>query len=275
MLGNVHAELTKALRRPAVWLLFGIACLLDITFSYLIPYAGLSGATAGPPGADRGLPSMLPASFIGNAIGGMPIFVGSLALIFGVLIVGTEYASLTWKTVFAQGPSRTTVFAAKLAAIIAGAFILTAGLFAVSGGGSAVVAALKDQPMHWPAWTDVITGFGAGWLIVTMWAALGAFAAIALRGLALPIGLGLVWMLVVQNLLAGIAAPLIEWIAEMQKWLPGPNAGSLVAALGANPDTPGVGGLVGSGRATLVVAGYLVAFAVAGGWLLARRDLRE
>src|SRR5262245_37149227 len=101
MLDNVRAELTKALRRPAIWLLFAIACVLAITFSYLIPYAGLSGTVDGPPGSSRGLASMLPAAFVGNSIGGMPIFVGSLALIFGVLVAGTEYAAATWKTVLA------------------------------------------------------------------------------------------------------------------------------------------------------------------------------
>jgi ABC-type transport system involved in multi-copper enzyme maturation permease subunit len=274
MLTNVRAELIKTFRRPAVWLLFGIACLLDITFTYLIPYAGLSGNVDGPT-SNRGLASMLPPSFIGNSLGGMPIFVGALALIFGVLVIGTEYASTTWKTVLAQGPSRAAVYGAKLGASAIGALILTASLFAVSAASSAVVATLKDQPMHWPGFSDLATGFAAGWLIATMWTTLGVALAVALRGLALPIGLGLVWMLVVQNLLAGIAAPLIDWIAQMQKWLPGPNAGSLALSLGANPDSPGVGALVSSGRATLMLAAYLVAFAVVGGWLLIRRDIRE
>src|SRR5262252_3167706 len=139
MLTNVRAELIKTFRRPAVWLLIAIACLLAITFTYLIPYAGLSGIADGPT-SNRGLASMLPAKFIGNSLGGMPIFVGSLALIFGVLAVGTEYASATWKTVLAQGPSRTTVYGAKLAAVAMFAFILTAALFACSAASSAVVA---------------------------------------------------------------------------------------------------------------------------------------
>jgi ABC-type transport system involved in multi-copper enzyme maturation permease subunit len=274
MLTNVRAELIKTFRRPAVWLLIAIACLLTITFTYLIPYAGLSGLADGPT-SNRGLASMLPGRFIGNSLGGMPIFNGSLALIFGVLAIGTEYASATWKTVLAQGPSRTTVYGAKLATVAMFAFILTAVLFAGSAASSAVVATLKDQPMHWPGFSDLATGFGAGWLIVTMWTAFGVALAVVLRGLALPIGLGLVWMLVVQNLLAAIAAPLIDWIAQMQRWLPGPNAGSLAFSLGANPASPGVGPLVSSGRATLMIAAYLVAFAVVGAALLVRRDIRE
>ena len=89
MLTNVRAELIKTFRRPAVWLLFGIACLLDITFTYLIPYAGLSGNVDGPT-SNRGLASMLPPSFIGNSLGGMPIFVGALFIRLhgGISLIG-------------------------------------------------------------------------------------------------------------------------------------------------------------------------------------------
>lgn len=127
--------------------------------------------------------------------------------------------------------------------------------------------------MTWPPLSELAAGFGGGWLITTMWAALGAFLAVWLRGIALPIGLGLVWLLAVQNLLSAIAAPLVDWIADAQRGLPGPNAGSLVASLGANAGTPGVSALVGGVQAALVVAAYFVAFAVAGGWLLKRRDI--
>src|SRR5690606_21687566 len=138
---------------------------------------------------------------------------------------------------------------------------------------SAVVAALEDRSLVWPSLADLATGAGAGWLALTMWAVLGVLLGIALRGVALPIGLGLVWMLAVQNLLAAIAAPLLDWAAELQKALPGPNVGSLVAELGANEETPGVDALVGAGQATMVVAAYLLVFAVLGGVLLRRRDV--
>jgi hypothetical protein len=94
-----------------------------------------------------------------------------------------------------------------------------------------------------------------------------------LRGVALPVGLGLVWLLAVQNLLALIAAPLLDWVADAQKGLPGPNAGSLVAALGAGPETPGVEALVGGGQAAVVLSAYLLVFAAAGGAILRRRDI--
>lgn len=273
MWNDIRAEITKQVRRPAHWLLLGVGLLLSLTFGYLVPYAGYAGGTTGPPNSDRDLPSMLPESFVGSAIGGMPVFVGALALIFGVLVSGSEYGWETWKTVLVQGPSRVAVYGAKLVTIALGTGVLVLALFAAAAGASTVVALLEGAALDWPRLDDVLTGFAAGWLITTTWAFLGVLLAIGLRGVALPIGLGLVWLLAVQNLLTSIAAPLLDWVAEAQKGLPGPNAGSLVASLGADASTPGVAELVGSAQATLVLAGYLLVFAVAAGWLLYRRDI--
>jgi ABC-2 type transport system permease protein len=247
--------------------------VLSLTFAYLVPYAGYAGGTQGPPGSDNALSTMLPYEFVGNAIAGMPVFVGALALIFGVLVVGSEYGSDTWKTVLAQGTSRMRLYSAKLVAVAIGVVVLVVALFAADAAASAVVATLEDQTITWPSVADLSVGFAAGWLVTTMWSCLGVLLAVMLRGVALPIGLGLVWLLAVQNLIASIAAPLVDWVATMQKGLPGPNAGSLVASLGAGTDTPGVAALVDAGQATLVIAAYLLAFAAVGGWLLSRRDI--
>jgi ABC-type transport system involved in multi-copper enzyme maturation permease subunit len=277
MWGSVRAELAKLGRRPAVWLLLGVALSLGLTFTYLVPYAGAeageSGAAGGVPNGDRGLAAVLPAELVGNSVAGLPVFLGAIALILGVLAVGGEYGWGTWKTVLTQGPSRLTVYAAKLAALAVATLAGVLAMFAAGALASGVIAAAQRAPADWPPAGEVLVGVAAGWLVAAMWAALGALLAIALRGVALPIGLGLVWLLAVQNLLAAIAAPLLDWVADLQTVLPGPNAGSLAAALGAAADTPGVAALVGGGRAALVVAGYLVVFVALGGALLRRRDV--
>lgn len=273
MTGDIRAETIKQGRRPANWLLLAVAAVLALTFAYLIPYAGLDSAASGPPSSQRGLESMLPGQFIGNAIAGTPIFAGALALVFGVLVVGSEFGFETWKTILVQGSSRITVYAAKLVTVAAGVAVLVLTMAGVAAAASAGIAALEDQPLSWPSVADVLLGLGAGWLVAMMWAALGVLLAVVLQGVALPIGLGLVWLLAVQNLLTAIAAPLLDWVAELQKGLPGPNAGSLVASMGAATDTPGVSVLVDSGQAALVLGAYLLAFAVLGGWLLTRRDI--
>ncbi|WP_406107680.1 ABC transporter permease subunit [Micromonospora globbae] len=272
MSGSFRAELVKLVRRPASWLLLGVALVLALLFTYVFPYAGYAAGTAGP-NTDRALPMLLPDQLVGSSLGGFPVFLGSIVLILGVLVVGGEYGWGTWKTVLSQGPSRLAVYAGKLLALLVAALVVVLAVFGAGAVASVLIAATESQPVAWPSVPDLAVGIGAGWLIASMWAALGALLAIALRAVALPVGLGLVWMLAVQNLLTAIAAPLLDWVAQLQKGLPGPNAGSLAAALGAASDTPGVAATVGGGQAALVVAAYLVAFAVVGGALLRRRDI--
>lgn len=272
MTDHLRAETLKLVRRPATWALLAIALGLSVTFTYLIPYAGYAGGTGGPR-ADRGLDALLPGQLVGNSIGGLPVFLGSLMLILGVLAAGGEYAWGTWKTVLTQDPARPRVYAAKLVTICLAALAGVVAVFAVGAAASLLIAFAEDRPVDWPGVADLAIGVGAGWLIAAMWTVLGALLGIALRGVALPVGLGLVWLLAVQNLLALIAAPLLDWVARAQQGLPGPNAGSLVAALGAGADTPGVDALVGGGQAAAVVAAYLLVFAALGGALLRRRDI--
>lgn len=272
MRDDIRAETLKLVRRPAVWALLAIALGLSLTFTYLIPYAGYASGTGGPT-ADRGLTTLLPDRLVGNSISGLPVFLGALMLILGVLAVGSEYAWGTWKTVLTQDPSRPRVYAAKLITTSLAALTGVLAVFAAGAVASLTVALAEDRPVHWPGAADLLTGIGAGWLIAAMWTVLGALLGIALRGVALPVGLGLVWLLAVQNLLALIAAPLLDWVAQLQKALPGPNAGSVVAALGGGADTPGVEALVGGTQAALVVAAYLLGFAALGGALLHRRDI--
>ncbi len=272
MSDDIRAEGRKLVRRPAIWTLLAVALTLSLTFTYLVPYAGYAAGTDGPR-AQRGLAALLPDQLVGNSVGGLPVFLGALMLILGVLTAGGDYAWGTWKTVLTQNPSRLGVYAAKLVVACLAALAGVLAVFAAGAAVSAVVAAAEDRPLDWPATGDLLAGIGAGWLIAAMWTVLGALLAIALRGVALPVGLGLVWLLAVQNLLTLIAAPLLDWVAQAQKLLPGPNAGSLVAALGAGADTPGVEAVVGGARAAVVVAAYLVVFAAAGGALLRRRDI--
>ncbi|MEV4755232.1 ABC transporter permease subunit [Micromonospora sp. NPDC049559] len=270
--GVVAAELTKLVRRPASWLLLVIAVVLGLTFTYLIPYAGYAGGTRGPR-SGRGLAPLLPAELVGNSIGGLPVFLGALMVILGVLTVGGEYGWGTWKTLLTQGPSRTTGYAGKLLALAAATLVAVLAVFATGAVTSAAIAAAEGAPTSWPGAGDLAVGVGAGWLIATMWASFGALLAVLLRGVALPVGLGLVWLLAVQNLLASIAAPLLDWVAQAQKGLPGPNAGALVAALGATADTPGVEAVVGGGQAALVLGAYLLGFALLGLFRLRRGDV--
>jgi ABC-2 type transport system permease protein len=260
---DLRAELMVQGRRPANWLLLAVAATLTVTFAYVVPYAG----------SEPGLDSLLPQRFAGSAIGGTPAFIGALALIYGVMVAGSEYTWQTWKTFLIQQPSRLRVYAGKAAAVATGTLLLAAMLLLVTAACSLAVAAAADAPIVWPPVAEVARDLAAGWLVTTMWGMVGVLLAVALRGVAMPIGLGLVWLLAVQNLISGIAAPLIGWVDDLQPWLPGGAAGSLVASLGARTGTPGVAELTTPGRATLVLMVYLCLVTAAAGAVLRRQDI--
>jgi hypothetical protein len=135
------------------------------------------------------------------------------------------------------------------------------------------VTSIEHADVAWPAAGEIAKDAAGAWLIATMWGTAGAALAVWLRAVALPVGIGLVWLLAVQNLISGVAAPLLDWIDTLQRFLPGGAAGSLVAALGARANTPGVAALAGPTEAIVVLAAYLMVFSVIPGVLLRTRDL--
>lgn len=273
MLTDIRAEATVQGRRLSSWLLVAIACALTVTFGYLIPYAAYAGVASEGPTTDRELVAMLPSEFLSGPLGPLVVFAGALGLTYGALATGAEYGFGTWKSILTQQPRRMQVYGAKLVTLAGAAFVMLLGLFFVSSASSFSVAVVEDQPAHWPPFDDIVIAFSAGWLILIMWTFAGSALALAFRSVALPIGLGLVWMLAVQNLLSTLAAPQLEWYADVEKLLPGPNAGSVVAALGASMQTPGVTDIVSAGHGLAVITCYTVSFVTIGGWLFYYRDI--
>ena len=93
----------------------------------------------------------------------------------------------------------------------------------------------------------------------------------------LGVGLGLVWALVVENLLRGVGA-VITGLPVVTDHLPGTTAGSLVGALseaqsGTAENTPGVLDTLSAPVATGWLVGYLGVFAVLALVLVQRRDV--
>jgi hypothetical protein len=204
----------------------------------------------------------------------MPMFGAALAMVLGALAAGNGFGWGTWKTVFTQGPSRVAVVGGSLVAVstfVVGIVSLTLVLFlAVSTG----IAAIEGQPLAWPALGEVAEAFGGGLLVREMWTLLGYAVGVVAKGPALAIGLGLVWVLVVENLLRSVAS-LLPAIEQLTHVLPGTAGGSLVGAIiGGNPNgTPGVLDVIGGDRALVTVIGYVVALVALVLAVIRRRDV--
>jgi ABC-2 type transport system permease protein len=274
---STRAELRRILRWPATWVLVGVWLLLNALFGYVFDWISYrTGETTGPADAGVQLSSLLPAAIPDRFADGMPMFGGAIVMILGALAVGSGYGWGTWKTVYTQGPSRAASFGGTLVALlvlVAGLVLATVGLdLAIS----ALVAVVESGSAALPAFGEMATSYGGGVLILGMWAAGGVLLGVLARGPALAVGLGLVWSLVVENLLRGVAnaLPTIEGITNR---MPGSSAGSLAGALGgtdvAEGGAPGVLHLLSGPVATGLTAGYLVVCVAVALALMTRRDL--
>jgi ABC-2 type transport system permease protein len=278
MIQVLSAELLKLRKRPAAWTLVGVWLTLGLTFAYIFPY--LSYRTGTPTGPNAGaapaqlLAGMLPANLVPTVLGGYPLFGGALVLILGALMTGSEYGFGTLKTLFTQRPRRLEVLGGILGALVVVVILIGVANFALAAGASSLIAATESVPGAFPPAADVLQGLASGWLILGMWGLLGALAGIVFRGTALAVGLGLVWALVLENLIRGVAQ-LLDVFDTLQRALPGVNAGSLVAALSTagGRTAPGVAQVVGGTQAAVVVGCYAIGFVLIAGVLLARRDV--
>jgi ABC-2 type transport system permease protein len=274
MLHSYGAELFKLRKRPAVWVVCAVWLALMMTFTELFPYLSYRSAP-NPRAAQRLLIDLLPSHLPGHAIGGYPMWGGALILVLGALCMGSEYGWGTLKTMLAHRPGRLTVYLAQVAALATAVAVLVAVAFALCGLAAEWIARSAGASADLPAAGDLARAMGSGWLILFMWCLFGVCLAVLLRGTALSIGLGLVWVMAIENLIRGIA-PLVDAIGQAEKLLPGVNAGSLVAALGGGQGDgyAGVASVVSGGQAIWVVAAYLLLFCAVGAMVLRRRDVQ-
>ena len=264
-----------------MWVLCGSWLVLNLTFGYVFTYLSYrsedGSGFAGGGSESVLLAQMMPYQAPVTLVQGMPMFGGALLMILGAMTVGNGYGWGTWKTVFTAGPSRITALgghAAGVASVVAG----LDGRHTRSRPRRVVlVAAVEHQPASWPTVTALAQGYGSALLIGGMWTAAGVLLGTLARGPALAVGLGLVWSLVVENLLRGVAVFLgpLQVISDV---LPGTAAGSLAGAIGAAPPsdpngTPGVNTILGGTGSDGSAHRLPALFAIGSLGLTARRDI--
>jgi ABC-type transport system involved in multi-copper enzyme maturation permease subunit len=209
------------------------------------------------------------------------MFDGALILVLGAMMAGSGYSWGTWKTSLTQGPSRLKIVAGALAALGAVSLALMVLSLVLDLACSLAIAAGEHQTVLWPDAGLLTRTFLTGWLVLAMWALFGYFLGTLAKGTALSIGLGLVWTLVVENMLRSIGSS-VGFLDALTKVLPGTSAGSLIGAVlgcssgacaGTPADAPGVLHVVSGTGAGIGVAAYLVAMALVTGFLVRRRDV--
>jgi ABC-2 type transport system permease protein len=280
ILNSTKAELLRLRKWPAVWVTVGAWLALAAMFGYIFNY--VSYATGDTSFSNEGattaslLAELMPANVPSVLIQGTPMFGGALMMVLGALVAGSGYGWGTWKTVFIQRPSRTAAGLGSLVALTLTVVGLVAVTLLMCFGFSLGIAALESQTVVWPGAVEVLEGVGAGLAVLEMWALAGFLLGTLARGPALSVGLGLVWALVVENLLRGVGA-LLSPVEAFTHVLPGTAAGSLVGAIvGIEPggdSTPGVVDTLSASQASWTLAAYVVLLPTAALWLMRRRDV--
>lgn len=277
----LSAELFLLLKRTGTWLMLGIWSLLALAFSYVVPY--LTYRSAGGNTRPGELEQLLPANLVGRMIDGFPFWGGAIALMVGVLAIGSEFGWDTLKTLFSQRPGRGQVFAAKLGAI---AIILIPYVilpFSVGAIASSYIGWREGVGFLGPDMQTIVEGIMAAWLVLAVWAAVGVLLAVATRGTSLAIGIGILYTLVIEGLVSALATQ-VELLEPLLDVFVRANAYSLLRPLGgagngevesAATDGPGAfsGPYVDEMQALVVMVGYLILFLGASLWMLRRRDV--
>jgi len=279
VIASTRADLLRLRKWPAVWVTVSAWLALTAMFGYLFNY--LSYATGdnsfsneGATGASM-LAETLPANVPNVLLQGMPMFGGALMMVLGAIVAGNGYSWGTWKTVLTQGPSRLSTMAGSLAALTTFVMMTVVATLVLCFGISLVIAGVESQDVVWPAAGDLAISVGAGFLVLEMWALAGFLLGTLARGPALSVGLGLVWALVVENLLRGVGA-LLGPVDAFTRILPGTGAGSLVGSIvgvGGPDPTPGVLDTLSGVQASGAVAAYVVILPLVALLLVERRDI--
>lgn len=296
------AEVLKLRKRPATWVL-ALIWVVIIAFSYFSTYAFIANAPP-PPAVEQGpngeeippevqeqmqaeeeafndaiLQSLYPENLVSNVMtGGVTNIGAALLLILGALVVGSEYGWGTFKTALTQRPGRLGVLFGKLLAFATVLVLFVLLGFAAAALCAFLIAQLESASVDWPSLTTLARGVGAGTLIFAVWGMLGLALATLFRGTALAIGLGLAWVLAVENLISGLAGPDSdnETLETIRKALPGENSFSLANSFGQPLPEEFTGGfqpLVEAGQAAWVLAAYAVGFILISALLMWRRDV--
>ncbi len=152
--------------------------------------------------------------------------------------------------------------------------IMTVIIFAVGAGFSAVIASAQGQAIVWPAAIDIVKGIGAMWLVLAVNGSLGMTLGVLFRQSAAALGVGLIYVTVLQIILVRFIASFnggtYKWITN---WFDGQNATALLNSFTSPAFGHATPPAIGADQAVLTLVAYLAIFVVAAAALLRQRDV--
>lgn len=281
MIASFNAELLKLRKRWATWVIFILYIVFVAAFVYGIQLLGVKTAPPDMPNQVVQLlkDNLLPKNAPYQTTGFLVSLGGAIALIFGVLATGSEYSWNTVKTTLTQRPGRLPMFFGKVAAVGVWIIIYVIVSFIAALIASNVTSAMVGQSTGFPDVSNLLKGLGASLLILGAWTAFGTVLATFFRGNAWAIGLGLIYALILENLVAGLSN-LVSWLQDILDYLLVHNASALADAINlqpaANQNGPFGGqaqSSIGTTHGLIVLFGWLIIALVIAALLYRQRDV--
>jgi ABC-2 type transport system permease protein len=281
MIATLRMELFKLSRRMSIWIL-GAIIVAIVILGYLLLWHFVHNP---PRGARvRGaierrveLKAVYPHAMIPTTLGIAESLGGALCMVVGCLVVGSEYGWGTMKTVLTQLPGRTAMFVARAIAVELFILLFDLAMFGVAAALSASLAHADGQAMDWPSASEILKGIGIGWLVFSMWTSFGMVLAYLFRQSGLAIGIGLVYMLVLENIILGLLTGIGgTTFTNIARALPSTPAGALTETLGHAASFLGGASTsvsLGGGQALAELLGYFFVFTLLGLAMVLRRDV--
>jgi ABC-2 type transport system permease protein len=243
----ITSELLKLRTVRSTWAVLGGGLALSVLLA--LPTLALAGR--------EDIPALGTAGSLEHVVGAT-LPAGLAMLLLGILAMSGEQRHATLVPTFLVAPRRGRTVAAKLVACAAvglgGGLLALAGVLAVALPWTYAAGATPDLTGH-------VTALAVGAVLsAPLYALVGVGLGTLTRNTALAVVGSLAWVFLAENAILPLAAP------DLARWLP---AGAAAAMTGVAPAGAGLP----AATAAVVFAGYGLAFAAGGWWLLARRDV--
>ncbi len=271
MIASIKSEWRKNWRRPAFLIAaVGVAVVAVVAYGAGYYEALHPAARVARAAADRSI--LYPDQMVNYLVGAAFPLGAALAIVLGAVSAGSDFAWGTLKTALTQRPGRIAVLAGRLFTFQAWMAILTVILFAAGAASSTIIALADGHSLASPPVIDLVKGLGAVWLVLACYGSLGIALGTLLRQPAAAVGVGLIYIVIVQGLLVRFLIAIgKDTYQNLINAFDGQNASSLLQSFSpaAHPPAPPIG----STQAVLVLALYAVAFIGATMAMMARRDV--
>src|SRR5262245_21448447 len=271
MIRTIKAEFRKNIRRPAVRVGTGLVAAL-VGLRYGVTFYEALNPSVAPKGA-ASVATLYPDQLVNNLVSAA-FLSAAIAMVVAALMAGSEYSWGTLKTALTQRAGRLATVGGRLTALLLWTAVLTLVIFAVGAIASLGVDAYEGISTSWPAAIDLVKGFGAIWLVLSVSGLLGTALGFLFRQPAAAVGVGLIYGLALQvivvRFIAGLSDGAYKWIADLFE---GQNSNALLNYFTSPVFGPVHVPDISEGRAVLVRCAYVAAYAIGTAAIVRQRDV--